>query len=238
MMRVPNRLLLCNIAVALTSFCLQTSAHAALSEGWALHRNARHGYTIEYPSAVFVNKKNSAQGDGTLFSAENGSARLLVGTLVNDSDFTPASYQNYVARHSYPNYRIEYQRREATWFVLSGRGGGNIFYEKVTFTCGGNLLISFAIIYPEEEQSRFNPIVERIDETFRPGSNCDRPGMPAAATHIPRQPAAPDHYDDVNQRRVYTERVYPRYAYAYSAWRPHYFFPRRHSWGARHRHGN
>jgi hypothetical protein len=35
---------------------------------------------------------------------------------------------------------------------------------------------------------------------------------------------------------IYAERVYPRYAYAYSAWRPHYFFPRRHFWGHRHRH--
>jgi hypothetical protein len=37
--------------------------------------------------------------------------------------------------------------------------------------------------------------------------------------------------------KIYTERVYPRYAYAYSAWRPHYFFPRRHFWGPRHHHG-
>jgi hypothetical protein len=35
---------------------------------------------------------------------------------------------------------------------------------------------------------------------------------------------------------IYTERVYPRYAYAYSGWRPHYFFPRRQFRGARHGH--
>jgi len=35
---------------------------------------------------------------------------------------------------------------------------------------------------------------------------------------------------------IYAERVYPRYAYAYSAWRPHHFFPRRHFWGHHHRH--
>jgi hypothetical protein len=38
--------------------------------------------------------------------------------------------------------------------------------------------------------------------------------------------------------RIYAERVYPRYAYAYSDWRPRYFFPRRHfgAWGPHHRH--
>ena len=35
---------------------------------------------------------------------------------------------------------------------------------------------------------------------------------------------------------IYAERLYPRYAYAYSAWRPHHFFPRRHFWGHHHRH--
>ena len=37
--------------------------------------------------------------------------------------------------------------------------------------------------------------------------------------------------------RIYAERVYPRYAYAYSDWRPRHFYPRRHfgAWGP-HRH--
>jgi hypothetical protein len=37
--------------------------------------------------------------------------------------------------------------------------------------------------------------------------------------------------------RIYAERVYPRYAYAYSDWRPRHYFPRRHfgAWGP-HRH--
>ena len=48
----------------------------------------------------------------------------------------------------------------------------------------------------EEEQSSFNPIVERIEETFRAGSNCDQSGMPAAATYIPRQPIARDRCDE------------------------------------------
>jgi hypothetical protein len=35
---------------------------------------------------------------------------------------------------------------------------------------------------------------------------------------------------------VYTERIYPSYAYAYSGWRPYYFVSRRHFWRPRHRH--
>jgi len=39
----------------------------------------------------------------------------------------------------------------------------------------------------------------------------------------------------VYAQRVHAERLYPRYAYAYSDWRPRHFFPRRH-FGGPHRH--
>jgi hypothetical protein len=35
-----------------------------------------------------------------------------------------------------------------TWFVLSGTRDGTIFYERVTFTCGGKLINSWAMLYP------------------------------------------------------------------------------------------
>jgi hypothetical protein len=188
-----------NAAVALlTVLSFHTSVRAALSEGWTQHHSERFGYTLEYPSAVFATERQSEQGDGTLFITEDGHARLLVGALFNESGFTPASYQSYITRHSYPNYTIEYQRREATWFVLSGRGGGNVFYEKVMFACDGRLLSSLALIYPEEEQPRFNPIVERIEASFRPGRKCEQPGMPPDTAYIPPRPRIRDRYDELS----------------------------------------
>src|SRR5262249_26030156 len=132
-----------------------------------------------------------------LFLTWDGHARLLVGALVN-TGFTPASYQSYIARHSYPNYAIEYQRRGATWFVLSGRGGGNIFYEKVMFACEGRFLTSFALIYPEEEQLRFDPIVARIEGSFRPTRECEHPGSPADASRVPLQPRSGYRHDQLS----------------------------------------
>ena len=67
-----------------------------------------------------------------------------------------------------------------TWFVLSGEGDGKVFYEKVVFTCSGRLINSFAMIYPMERRATFDPIVERIENTFRGGTDCARAGLPAA----------------------------------------------------------
>ena len=83
---------------------------------------------------------------------------------LNDSGYTAATYQDYIARHSYGQYQIGYRRLGKTWFVLSGEGNGRIFYEKVMFTCAGRLINSFAMIYPFDQRHLFDPVVERIED--------------------------------------------------------------------------
>ena len=85
---------------------------------------------------------------------------------------TPASYQSYVAHNSYADYRIGYHRLGGSWFALSGEGNGKIFYEKAMFSCGGQRINSFAMIYRSDQRHIFDRIVERIEDTFRPGPKC------------------------------------------------------------------
>jgi hypothetical protein len=53
--------------------------------------------------------------------------------------------------------------------VLSVDGQGKVFYEKVVFSCAGRLINSFALLYSVADRDTFDPIVERIEETFRSG---------------------------------------------------------------------
>jgi hypothetical protein len=117
------------------------------ADDWHTYSNARYGFSLQYPSNVFAVERTAEAGDGQLFVAKNGDARLLVGTLSNEANFTPASYQSYVARNSYADYRIGYHRLGGSWFALSGEGNGKIFYEKAMFSCGGQRINSFAMIY-------------------------------------------------------------------------------------------
>ena len=85
--------------------------------------------------------------------------------------------EDYIARHSYGAYKLGYRRLGQTLFVLSGEGNGRIFYEKVMFTCGGRLINSFAMIYPIDKRHVFDPIVERVEDSFRPARDCKRAGL-------------------------------------------------------------
>jgi hypothetical protein len=132
---------------------------------------------MRYPSAVFPSHRTSASADGDMFETPDGKARLLIGALPNREHFTPASYQDFIARQSYPGLKADYAPVRGTWTVLSGTMGDTMVYEKAMFTCGGNLISSFAMTYPVAERQFYDRIVEGVEHTFRPGlQGCGQDG--------------------------------------------------------------
>ena len=118
---------------------------------------------------MFAVERESERGDGQVLISNDGSARLLIGAFANTDRHTRSSYQQFVARNSYGDFTISYSPRGQSWFVLSDEGNGTMFYEKVMFSCGGGVINSFAMTYPVEKRRLFDPIVEGIEKTFRPG---------------------------------------------------------------------
>lgn len=177
----------------------QLAGGPALAQSWAEYRNERYGLSLRYPADIFVAERAAEAGDGQAFVAKDADARLLVGALRNESGYTPAAYRDYIAQSSYAEYQVDYRRLGGNWFALSGEGNGRIFYEKVMFTCGGRLINSFAMLYPSDQRHIFDPIVERIEDTFRPARDCERAGLAAP----PAQPAAPQR---AREQRQYGER--------------------------------
>jgi hypothetical protein len=157
--------------LAILLFSAPLAAQETLnSGGWLSYRNEQFGQSLSYPGEVFQIERTSEAGDGVVFGARDTDARMLVGALPNSDRHTVVTYQDFVARKSYAAYRIHYRPRGNTWFVLSGEGDGKIFYEKVVFSCGGRLINSFALIYPAADRRIFDPIVERVEDTFRAGT--------------------------------------------------------------------
>ena len=74
---------------------------------WTEFHNSRFGLHLQYPSAVFSAQRSSEAGDGDLFTTSDNSAKLLVGAFENSDDHSPASYQRFVLRQSYPGLRVD-----------------------------------------------------------------------------------------------------------------------------------
>ena len=166
------RLRALTLVVGLISLLGSSVARAALD--WVPYVNARFGFSLRYPANLFEPERRSEAGDGQVFAGIRGRGRLLVGALENSDRQTVGSYMNVIRQESYAEYKVDYAPRGATWFVLSGQNDRDVFYEKVIFSCSGRIINSFALIYPVESKREFDPIVEGIEKTFRPGQDCGR----------------------------------------------------------------
>jgi len=165
---------------------VRAEAQVAPALDWRDYRNERYGFSLQYPADVFAVERTAEAGDGQVFVSQIGRARLLVGAFVNERGYSPATYQAYIARESYGGYAIGYERHGRGWFVLSGDGQGKVFYEKVVFSCAGRLINSFSLLYSAADSDTFDPIIERIEDTFRLGKDCARAGLPDVASERPR----------------------------------------------------
>jgi hypothetical protein len=158
---------------ALLGLCFVLNASAVAQGTWTRHQNHRYGFSFEYPAGTFKFERAAKGGDGEMFVAPSFNARLVVGAVNNTEGHTTASYQAFAERKTYRNDRITYRKRGQGWFVLSGFKGEKIFYEKVIFSCDGRLINGFALSYPARHNRFISPMIERIEDTFRPGpSGC------------------------------------------------------------------
>jgi hypothetical protein len=138
---------------------------------WASIANDRLGFRIAYPADVFEEKSSAKSSEGQVFVSRDGKAKLLVGAFANSDGFTMAEYRDFLIRETYAGAEIDYAPVRNTWFVLSGNRNGETFYQRVSFTCGGQLITSWAMLYPEAEKQFYDRIVEKIAPTYAPATS-------------------------------------------------------------------
>lgn len=137
---------------------------------YASYQNAKHGFSIAFPEGVFRPDAEQINEDGQMFVSPDGKARLLVGAFTNDDDRKLKDYREFVLSESYKGASIDYAPVRDRWFVLSGTRDGNMFYERVSFTCGGKLINSWAMVYPVAERSLYDRVVEAVARGYTPGA--------------------------------------------------------------------
>jgi hypothetical protein len=158
------------LSLAASMLSLATGSAAAQEQGGvATYRNERHGFSLAYPAGTFAPQQQPADSEGRVFVSRDGNARLLAGALSNPDRLNLRDYRSLVLQQSYPGADIDYAPVGPTWFVLSGVRDGVMFYERVTFTCGGRLLNSWAMLYPAAERRLYDGIVEQVARSYRAG---------------------------------------------------------------------
>ncbi len=137
---------------------------------WATLKNDRHGFAIAYPVDVFEQKLPPTTDEGRVLFSKDGKARLLVGAFANDGSNTLHEYRAFLISEQYKGALIDYAPVKQRWFVLSGTHNGETFYQRVSFTCGGKLINSWAMLYPVNERKIYDRVVEAVARSYTPGA--------------------------------------------------------------------
>jgi len=159
--------------ISLASFCfliavaLPMSAIVAAIPPWSSEQDAD-----SYPLSLF----SSIEGDGKpsfhYFVSQGSEAKLMVGAWNNREGRTPAGFKRWLLANAGGYDELTYRPRGRSWFVLSGYRENNIYYEKVMFSCAGGVVNVLAITYPTDQRDLYDPVVEQMEDTFRPARRC------------------------------------------------------------------
>ncbi len=141
---------------------------------WATIHNKRFGFAIAYPANIlFPIDTPSGMTDGRVLQSADGKAKLLVATFENAEKLSLDGYRDFLLSDIYDNTKIDYAPQKQRWFVLSGERGSDTFYERVTFSCGGRLINSWAMLYPTAQKKLYDRVVQAVAKTYTAGAGAD-----------------------------------------------------------------
>ena len=162
------------IATFLFVFCaLPAVAGNKPFADWATVSHARHGFQIAYPGSVFTPATGQVSDDGQVFVSRDGAARLVIGAFTNDSAATLRDYRAQLLADNYAGADIDFGPIRRNWFIVSGTRGAMHFYERVSFTCDGRLINSWALLYPVAARAFYDRVIDAIAPTYLPGAGQD-----------------------------------------------------------------
>lgn len=161
--------LACAAMATLAGMSTVDAAKVRLAD-WRTVQSDQYGFMIAYPGNVFETDQERSRDGGHVLVSRDGRATLLVATFENEDNASLEDYRQQLMIENYPDAELDFTPVRKTWFVLSGTQGDQHFYYRVSFTCGGRLINSWALIYPLAERRFYDNVVEAVAPTYTPGA--------------------------------------------------------------------
>src|SRR5262249_25108990 len=101
----------------------------------AAYRNAYLGFALKYPPDAFALGRHQTDAGHCSLPSKVGRLFLRIFAIPNRTATTLAQCRRSLIAQRYVDATFDNTYQQQNWFVLSGRGGEEIFYERVTFSC-------------------------------------------------------------------------------------------------------
>ncbi len=160
-------------AVGSLILLLPANAGSVRYAEWSEVSSARYGFKMAYPSSVFTTDGGKISEDGQVLVSRDGKAKLIIGAFANDDSMTLLEYRAQILEQNYAGADLDFAPVRATYFVVSGTVGDRHFYERVSFTCGGRLINSWALLYSVDTRETYDSVIDAMAGTYAPGRGLD-----------------------------------------------------------------
>ena len=127
------------------------------------------GFELKYPADVFSARAGGADADDRLFVSQDQRALLRVYARRTRAPTSPVKYRAALLAGRYAGASLDYAPQREQWFVLSGTLGGEMFYERVSFSCDRRAFHAWLLTYPVAERVFYDAIVEDMHRSYRTG---------------------------------------------------------------------
>jgi hypothetical protein len=148
------------VRMLLTLSLLAATAVGLSAWEWRVLTDDRYATQIEFPADVFTELEESPEG----LVATGSDARLEMSAIKVEGVKTAADLRALIeGSEGYED--MTYTPSGSRWLVVSGYRGTDIYYEK--FLIRPELVRGFSVQYPTAKREVYDPIVERLEDTFR-----------------------------------------------------------------------
>lgn len=144
----------------------------AATSPWSFEQDDDFGFTYAYQRTLFAEITGDGKPGFHYFASRDSAAEFLVGAWNNRKGQTPEGFKRWLITNAGGYDEVTYRPRGRSWFVLSGYRGDDIYYEKVMFSCAGQVVNVMAITYPSNQREQYDSVVERMEDNFRSARSC------------------------------------------------------------------
>lgn len=162
MKRLIAALFITLFSLSLTGAQTSSVAYAINSAQRVVYKtysNARYAYSISYPASLLTPQGEADNGDGQAFRSSDGAAEMRVYGSQDLGGGLSGAYSEAQA-----GKEVTYKTMKGNWFVVSGRDGGKIFYQKTLFK--GGVFKTFLIEYDAAQKSTYDAVTTRVARSF------------------------------------------------------------------------
>lgn len=143
---------------------LAFSATSHATENFATYTNARFAYSIKYPANLFVPQGEADNGDGQVFLAKAGDAKVTVWGRWNIAELAHMCHALYgLDNPDSPNITYKFSKNNIS--IASGYKGREIFYNK--YVVAGDRCLGLVVEYSIAGREKYDSLVGDIAKSMR-----------------------------------------------------------------------